>query len=93
MRDWLNWLLYLDTKNLHTHHETDLQRQDESSMPTEMRVPFLDKGLFKWVAWNVPPVVQAESFFLFHLGCFVHQRFDREGRSDSSFALIVGRDK
>jgi asparagine synthase (glutamine-hydrolysing) len=53
--DWLNQLLYLDTKIFMP--TLNLTYNDKMSMAvsTEVRVPFLDKDLVEWVAWNVPP--------------------------------------
>jgi len=53
--DWLNQLLYLDTKIFMP--TLNLTYNDKMSMAvsTEVRVPFLDKDLVEWVAWNIPP--------------------------------------
>jgi asparagine synthase (glutamine-hydrolysing) len=53
--EWLNQLLYLDTKIFMP--TLNLTYNDKMSMAvsTEVRVPFLDKDLVEWVAWNVPP--------------------------------------
>jgi asparagine synthase (glutamine-hydrolysing) len=53
--DWLNQLLYLDIKIFMP--TLNLTYNDKMSMAvsTEVRVPFLDKDLVEWVAWNVPP--------------------------------------
>lgn len=53
--DWLNQLLYLDTKIFMP--TLNLTYNDKMSMAvsTEVRVPFLDKDLVTWVALNVPP--------------------------------------
>jgi asparagine synthase (glutamine-hydrolysing) len=53
--DWLNQLLYLDTKIFMP--TLNLTYNDKMSMAVsmEVRVPFLDKDFVEWVAWNVPP--------------------------------------
>jgi asparagine synthase (glutamine-hydrolysing) len=52
---WLNQLLYLDTKIFMP--TLNLAYNDKMSMAVsaEVRVPFLDRELVEWVAWNVPP--------------------------------------
>ncbi len=51
----MNQLLYLDTKIFLP--TLNLTYNDKMSMvvSAEVRVPFLDKDLVEWVAWNVPP--------------------------------------
>jgi asparagine synthase (glutamine-hydrolysing) len=53
--DWVNQLLYLDTKIFMP--TLNLTYNDKMSMAVsmEVRVPFLDKDLVEWVAWSVPP--------------------------------------
>ena len=53
--DFLNQMLYLDTKIFMT--SLNLTYADKMSMASsvEVRVPFLDRGLVEFVAWNVPP--------------------------------------
>src|SRR5215469_689272 len=53
--DFLNQMLYLDTKTFMT--SLNLTYADKMSMASsvEVRVPFLDKSLAEFVAWNVPP--------------------------------------
>jgi len=53
--DFLNQMLYLDTKIFMT--SLNLNYNDKMSMASsvEVRVPFLDKELAEFVAWNVPP--------------------------------------
>src|SRR5512142_465495 len=53
--DFLNQMLYLDTKIFMT--SLNLTYNDKMSMASsvEVRVPFLDRGLAEFVAWNVPP--------------------------------------
>jgi asparagine synthase (glutamine-hydrolysing) len=52
---FLNQMLYLDTKAFMT--SLNLNYADKMSMASsvEVRVPFLDRELAEWVAWNVPP--------------------------------------
>ena len=52
---FLNQMLYLDTKIFMT--TLNLTYNDKMSMASsvEVRVPFLDRGLAEFVAWNVPP--------------------------------------
>ena len=51
----LNQLLYVDTKIFMP--TLNLTYNDKMSMAVsaEVRVPFLDRELVEWVAWNVPP--------------------------------------
>ncbi|HKP38091.1 MAG TPA: asparagine synthase (glutamine-hydrolyzing) [Pyrinomonadaceae bacterium] len=53
--DFLNQMLYLDTKAFMT--TLNLTYNDKMSMASsvEVRVPFLDWQLAEWVAWNIPP--------------------------------------
>jgi asparagine synthase (glutamine-hydrolysing) len=53
--DFLNQMLYLDTKIFMT--TLNLTYNDKMSMASsvEVRVPFLDRQLAEFVAWNVPP--------------------------------------
>lgn len=53
--DFLNQMLYLDTKVFMT--SLNLNYNDKMSMASsaEVRVPFLNWELADWVAWNVPP--------------------------------------
>jgi asparagine synthase (glutamine-hydrolysing) len=53
--DFLNQMLYLDTKIFMT--SLNLTYNDKMSMASsvEVRVPFLDRGLVEFVAWNVGP--------------------------------------
>ena len=53
--DFLHQMLYLDTKIFMT--SLNLTYNDKMSMASsvEVRVPFLDRGLAEFVAWNVRP--------------------------------------
>jgi asparagine synthase (glutamine-hydrolysing) len=53
--DFLNQMLYLDTKIFMV--SLNLTYNDKMSMASsvEVRVPFLDRSLAEFVAWNVPP--------------------------------------
>ena len=53
--DFLNQMLYLDTKIFMA--SLNLNYNDKMSMASsvEVRVPFLDRELGEFVAWNVPP--------------------------------------
>jgi asparagine synthase (glutamine-hydrolysing) len=53
--DFLNQMLYLDTKIFMT--SLNLNYNDKMSMASsvEVRVPFLNRELAEFVAWNVPP--------------------------------------
>lgn len=53
--DFLNQMLYLDTKAFMV--SLNLTYNDKMSMANsvEVRVPFLDWKLAEWVAWNIPP--------------------------------------
>jgi asparagine synthase (glutamine-hydrolysing) len=56
--DFLNQMLYLDTKIFMP--SLNLNYNDKMSMASsvEVRVPFLDRELAEFVAWNVPPSVK-----------------------------------
>jgi asparagine synthase (glutamine-hydrolysing) len=56
--DFLNQMLYLDTKIFMT--SLNLTYNDKMSMASsvEVRVPFLDRELAEFVAWNVPPTLK-----------------------------------
>jgi len=56
--DFLNQMLYLDTKIFMT--SLNLSYNDKMSMASsvEVRVPFLDREFAEFVAWNVPPVLK-----------------------------------
>ena len=62
--DFLNQMLYLDTKIFMT--SLNLTYNDKMSMAcsVEVRVPFLDRELAEFVAWNVPPHLKLKGFFL-----------------------------
>jgi asparagine synthase (glutamine-hydrolysing) len=61
--DFLNQMLYLDTKIFMT--SLNLTYNDKMSMAcsVEVRVPFLDRELAEFVAWNVPPRMKLKGFF------------------------------
>ena len=61
--DFLNRMLYLDTKIFMT--SLNLTYNDKMSMASsvEVRVPFLDRELAEFVAWNVPPELKLKGFF------------------------------
>jgi asparagine synthase (glutamine-hydrolysing) len=61
--DFLNQMLYLDTKIFMT--SLNLTYNDKMSMASsvEVRVPFLDKELAEFVAWNVPPAMKLNGRF------------------------------
>jgi asparagine synthase (glutamine-hydrolysing) len=61
--DFLNQMLYLDTKIFMT--SLNLTYNDKMSMAcsVEVRVPFLDRELAEFVAWNVPPELKLKGFF------------------------------
>jgi len=61
--DFLNQMLYLDTKIFMT--SLNLTYNDKMSMASsvEVRVPFLDRELAEFVAWNVPPASKLKGFF------------------------------
>ncbi|HUO16875.1 MAG TPA: asparagine synthase (glutamine-hydrolyzing) [Verrucomicrobiae bacterium] len=60
--DFLNQMLYLDTKIFMT--SLNLTYNDKMSMASsvEVRVPFLDRELAEFVAWNVPPSLKLKGF-------------------------------
>jgi asparagine synthase (glutamine-hydrolysing) len=60
--DFLNQMLYLDTKLFMT--SLNLNYNDKMSMANsvEVRVPFLDRELAEFVAWNVPPKLKIKGF-------------------------------
>ena len=61
--DFLNQMLYLDTKIFMA--SLNLTYNDKMSMANsvEVRVPFLDRELAEFVAWNVPPDLKLKGFF------------------------------
>ena len=61
--DFLNQMLYLDTKIFMT--ALNLTYNDKMSMASsvEVRVPFLDRELAEFVAWSVPPALKLKSSF------------------------------
>jgi asparagine synthase (glutamine-hydrolysing) len=61
--DFLNQMLYLDTKIFMT--SLNLTYNDKMSMASsvEVRVPFLDRELAEFVAWNVPPSLKLKGRF------------------------------
>ena len=61
--DFLNQMLYLDTKIFMP--SLNLAYTDKMSMAcsVEVRVPFLDRELAEFVAWNVPPNMKLKGFF------------------------------
>jgi asparagine synthase (glutamine-hydrolysing) len=60
--DFLNQMLYLDTKIFMP--SLNLNYNDKMSMASsvEVRVPFLDRQLAEFVAWNVPPGLKLKGF-------------------------------
>lgn len=56
--DFLHQMLYLDTKIFMT--SLNLTYNDKMSMASslEVRVPFLDRELAEFIAWNVPPTLK-----------------------------------
>jgi asparagine synthase (glutamine-hydrolysing) len=60
--DFLNQMLYLDTKIFMA--SLNLTYNDKMSMASsvEVRVPFLDRELAEFVAWNVPPRLKLKGF-------------------------------
>jgi asparagine synthase (glutamine-hydrolysing) len=60
--DFLHQMLYLDTKIFMTN--LNLLYNDKMSMASsvEVRVPFLDRELAEFVAWNVPPKLKLKGF-------------------------------
>ncbi|HLB87850.1 MAG TPA: asparagine synthase (glutamine-hydrolyzing) [Terriglobales bacterium] len=61
--DFLNQMLYLDTKIFMP--TLNLTYNDKMSMASsvEVRVPFLDREFAEFVAWNVPPNLKLKGFF------------------------------
>jgi len=61
--DFLNQMLYLDSKIFMP--SLNLNYIDKMSMASsvEVRVPFLDRELTEFVAWNVPPALKLKGFF------------------------------
>lgn len=61
--DFLNQMLYLDTKIFMV--SLNLTYNDKMSMASsvEARVPFLDRELAEFAAWNVPPQMKLRGFF------------------------------
>jgi asparagine synthase (glutamine-hydrolysing) len=61
--DFLNQMLYLDTKIFMT--SLNLNYNDKMSMASsvEVRVPFLDRDLAEFAAWNVPPGMKLRGFW------------------------------
>ena len=61
--DFLNQMLYLDTKIFMT--SLNLNYNDKMSMASsvEVRVPFLDRELAEFAAWNIPPELKLKGFF------------------------------
>jgi asparagine synthase (glutamine-hydrolysing) len=61
--DFLNQMLYLDTKIFMT--SLNLNYNDKMSMASsvEVRVPFLDRELAEFAAWNVPPKLKLKGFW------------------------------
>jgi asparagine synthase (glutamine-hydrolysing) len=61
--DFLHQMLYLDTKIFMP--SLNLNYNDKMSMASsvEVRVPFLDRELAEFVAWNVPPNMKLKGFF------------------------------
>jgi asparagine synthase (glutamine-hydrolysing) len=60
--DFLHQMLYLDTKIFMV--SLNLTYNDKMSMASsvEVRVPFLDRELAEFVAWNVPPQMKLKGF-------------------------------
>jgi asparagine synthase (glutamine-hydrolysing) len=60
--DFLNQMLYLDTKIFMP--SLNLNYNDKMSMASsvEVRVPFLDREFAEFVAWNVPPRLKLKGF-------------------------------
>jgi asparagine synthase (glutamine-hydrolysing) len=61
--DFLNQMLYLDSKIFMP--SLNLNYNDKMSMASsvEVRVPFLDRELAEFVAWNVPPSMKIKGLF------------------------------
>jgi asparagine synthase (glutamine-hydrolysing) len=60
--DFLNQMLYLDTKIFMV--SLNLNYNDKMSMASsvEVRVPFLDRELAEFAAWNIPPDLKLRGF-------------------------------
>ena len=60
--DFLNQMLYLDTKIFMV--SLNLNYNDKMSMASsvEVRVPFLDRELAEFAAWNIPPDLKLKGF-------------------------------
>jgi asparagine synthase (glutamine-hydrolysing) len=60
--DFLHQMLYLDTKIFMT--SLNLTYNDKMSMASsvEVRVPFLDRELAEFAAWNIPPNLKLKGF-------------------------------
>jgi asparagine synthase (glutamine-hydrolysing) len=61
--DFLNQMLYLDSKIFMV--SLNLNYNDKMSMASsvEVRVPFLDRELAEFAAWNIPPNLKLKGFF------------------------------
>jgi asparagine synthase (glutamine-hydrolysing) len=61
--DFLNQMLYLDTKIFMV--SLNLNYNDKMSMASsvEVRVPFLDRELAEFAAWSIPPDMKLKGFF------------------------------
>ena len=61
--DFLNQMLYVDTKIFMT--TLNLTYNDKMSMASsvEVRVPFLNRELAEFAAWNIPPELKLKGFF------------------------------
>jgi asparagine synthase (glutamine-hydrolysing) len=61
--DFLNQMLYLDTKIFMA--SLNLNYNDKMSMASsvEVRVPFLDRELAEFAAWNIPPELKLKGVF------------------------------
>jgi asparagine synthase (glutamine-hydrolysing) len=61
--DFLNQMLYLDTKIFMV--SLNLNYNDKMSMASsvEVRVPFLDRELAEFAAWKIPPDLKLKGFF------------------------------
>jgi asparagine synthase (glutamine-hydrolysing) len=61
--DFLNQMLYLDTKIFMA--SLNLNYNDKMSMASsvEVRVPFLDRELAEFAAWDIPPNLKLKGFF------------------------------
>jgi asparagine synthase (glutamine-hydrolysing) len=62
--DFLNQMLYLDTKIFMV--SLNLNYNDKMSMASsvEVRVPFLDREFAEFAAWNIPPDLKLKGFLL-----------------------------